>query len=178
MKHLEEEQSYFTNLKKAFKEQKDVPYRKLTMTPERYLRLSYTYQKITDVDELNDFAFISTHDDVRNYYISHNVGIVIAEKLSRNRNRNFKHLLDEPIIEDCIKTDTDDSDMGKRFATDTKISNTIDVNLVNNNRFYTIKIELSPNGMRQLTTLLSIFSAILLAFSIISTILIMVLKNP
>lgn len=177
MKHLEEEQNYIASMKQAFKEQKDIPYRRLTMTPERYLQLSYTYQKITDDEELNDFAYISTHADVRDYYISHNVGIVISEKLTRNRNRNFNHLLDEPIIEDCIKTDIDDDNKGKRFATDTKISNIIDVNLVNNSRTDSLKIELSPKGISQLLRLISMFSLILLAFSTLVSILIATLKN-
>lgn len=177
MKNLDEEQKYISTLKKAFKEQKDIPYRRLSMTPERYLQLSYTYQKITDSDELNDFAYISTHGDVRNYYISHNVGIVIAEKLSRNRSRNFNHLLDEPIIEDCIKTDTDDYNKGKRFATDTKISNIIDVNLVNSSKADSLKIELSPKGMNQLLQLISMFSLILLGFSILTTILIIIARG-
>lgn len=177
MKHLEEEQNYISSLKKAFKEQEDVPYRRLTMSPERYIQLSYTYQKITDVEELNDFAFISTHAEVRDYYISHNIGIVIAEKLSKNRSKNFNYLLDRPILEDCIKTDVDDPNMGKRFSTDTKISNVIDVNLVNNTNSNCFKIELTKKGMNQLTTILSVFSLFLMGLSIISTILIIVAKG-
>ena len=65
-----EEQNYRKQLKAAFEEQKGVEFRKLTMTRERYQQLAYTYCKITDEDEMKDFAYISTHKDVRIYYLS------------------------------------------------------------------------------------------------------------
>ena len=76
-----EEQDYMEQLKAAFEEQKDVKLRRLSMTPERYIQLSYSFQKITDEEEMKDFAYISTHSDVRTYYMSSNTGLVIAEKL-------------------------------------------------------------------------------------------------
>jgi hypothetical protein len=72
---------FMDELKAAFEEQKDVKLRRLSMTPERYIQLSYSFQKITDEEEMKDFAYISTHSDVRTYYMSSNTGLVIAEKL-------------------------------------------------------------------------------------------------
>ena len=76
-----EEQDYMNQLKAAFEEQRGVELRRLSITPERYIKLAYTYQKITDEEELKDFAYISTHPDVKAYYMSSNTGLVIAEKL-------------------------------------------------------------------------------------------------
>ena len=78
-----EEQDYMNQLEAAFDEQRNVAFRRLSMKPERYLQLSYTYQKITDEEEMKDFAYISTHDGVREYYQSHSVGVVLSEKLSK-----------------------------------------------------------------------------------------------
>lgn len=77
-----EEQDYTKQLKAAFEEQKDVELRKLTMTRERYQQLAYTYCKITDEEEMKDFAYISTHEDVRMYYLS-DTNLAILERLDR-----------------------------------------------------------------------------------------------
>lgn len=96
MNYSEEEQKYMKELEAAFKEQKEVSFRRLTMKPERYLQLSYTYQRITDAEEMKDFAYISTHDNVREYYQSHSVGVVLSEKLSKivPKQINIKSKLD------------------------------------------------------------------------------------
>lgn len=75
-----EEQDYTKQLKAAFEEQKDVELRKLTMTRERYQQLAYTYCKITDEEEMKDFAYISTHEDVRMYYLS-DTNLAILERI-------------------------------------------------------------------------------------------------
>lgn len=76
-----EEQDYMNQLKAAFEEQKNVELRELTMTKERYQQLSYTYCKITDDEEMKDFAYISTHEDVRSYYLSDS-NLAILDKIS------------------------------------------------------------------------------------------------
>jgi hypothetical protein len=76
-----EEQDYTKQLKAAFEEQKDVELRNLTMTKERYQQLAYTYCKITDEEEMKDFAYISTHENVRLYYLSDS-NLAILDKIS------------------------------------------------------------------------------------------------
>lgn len=89
-----EEQDYMNRLKTAFEEQKNVELRKLTMTKERYQQLAYTYSKITDEEEIKDFAYISTHDDVRKYYLS-DTNFALVEQLTR--------LVDKKSpLKDCI----------------------------------------------------------------------------
>ena len=75
-----EEQDYMEQLKAAFEAQKNVELRKLTMTRERYQQLAYTYCKITDEEEMKDFAYISTHEDVRMYYLS-DTNLAILERI-------------------------------------------------------------------------------------------------
>lgn len=77
-----EEQDYTKQLKAAFEEQKDVELRKLTMTRERYQQLAYTYCKITDEEEMKDFAYISTHEDVRTYYLS-DTNLALLERIDK-----------------------------------------------------------------------------------------------
>lgn len=89
-----EEQDYMKQLKAAFKEQKDVELRKLSMTKKRYQQLAYTYCKITDEEEMKDFAYISTHEDVRMYYLS-DTNLAILERLDR-----FKFL--KHPLERCV----------------------------------------------------------------------------
>ena len=76
-----EEQDYMEQLKSAFEEQKNVELRKLTMTKDRYQQLAYTYCKITEEEEMKDFAYISTHEDVRLYYLSDS-NLAILDKIS------------------------------------------------------------------------------------------------
>lgn len=77
-----EEQDYMEQLKAAFEEQKDVELRNLTMTKERYQQLAYTYCKIIDEEEMKDFAYISTHEDVRMYYLS-DTNLVLLERIDK-----------------------------------------------------------------------------------------------
>lgn len=81
-----EEQDYMNQLKAAFEEQKNVKLRELSMTRERYQQLSYTYCKITDKEEMKDFAYISTHEDTRKYYLS-DTNLSLIEQINRLVNK-------------------------------------------------------------------------------------------
>lgn len=120
-----EEQDYMKELEAAFKEQREVDFRRLTMNPERYLQLSYTYQKITDLEEMKDFAYISTHDNVREYYQSHSVGVVLSEKLSKivPKQMNVKSKLDScTSYHRWIQGEEPEFCEGRRFQVDSKVS--------------------------------------------------------
>lgn len=95
MKYSEEEQKYMADMEKAFEEQKDVQFRKLSMTKERYQQLAYTYCKITDEEEMKDFAYISTHEDVRLFYLS-DTNLALLERID-----GFK--FPKHPIERCIR---------------------------------------------------------------------------
>lgn len=170
MKHLEEEQDYMKRIKSAFNEQKNIETRKLTMTKERYQQLAYTYCKITDNEELEDFAFISTHEDVRLYYLS-DTNLALLERIDKLK-------LPKNPLDKCIGTRYSwiESDKvreeyisGHSLSTTTHIDHPIKIE--------PIEIELTKKGMNQLATILSVFSLFLLGLSIISTILIMVAKG-
>jgi len=125
MNYSEEEQKYMKELETAFNEQRKVAFRRLSMTPERYLQLSYTYQKITDTEEMKDFAYISTHDGVREYYQSHSIGVVLSEKLSKivPKQINVKSNLDScTSYHRWIQGKEAEFCEGRRLQVDSKVS--------------------------------------------------------
>lgn len=82
MKYSKQDKEYMQKLKEAFADMQEIPFRELKMSKERFSQLSNTYEKISDSEELKDFAFISTHPYVRDYYISSCGNLLLSEKLS------------------------------------------------------------------------------------------------
>ena len=99
-----EEQDYMKRVEAAFSKQKTVQLRKLTMTKERYQQLAYTYCQITDDEELADFAFISTHEGARQYYLS-NTNYAIMEQLAKIANK--KYPLEKCISNGALRVNND-----------------------------------------------------------------------
>jgi hypothetical protein len=98
MKYSKEDKDYMLKLKKAFSDMSEIPFREIKMSKERFCQLSNTYDKIVNEDELKDFAFISTHPCVRDYYISSCGSLLVAEKLSLLMNKiESPESLVEPI---------------------------------------------------------------------------------
>lgn len=144
-----EEQDYMNRLKVAFEEQKTVELRKLTMTKARYQQLAYTYCKITDEEEMNDFAYISTHEDVRAYYLS-DTNLALLERIDK-----FKY--PKNPLNKCIGTRyswiennevREEYISGHSLSTTTRIERPIEVS--------PIRIELTQKCWRQLLLLLSL----------------------
>lgn len=82
MKYSKQDKEYMQKLKEAFADMQEIPFRELKMSKDRFSQLSNTYEKISDSEELKDFAFISTHPYVRDYYISSCGNLLLSEKLS------------------------------------------------------------------------------------------------
>ena len=132
MSYSKEEQEYLAKIQKAFEEQRNVKMRYLAMSKERYQQLAYTYCKITDDEELKDFAYISTHEDVRLYYLS-NTNLALLETISRIK-------LPKNPLGDCIESQS--------LSTNTRIVKPI-------------KIELTDKGFSQLVSVIILSIGIL-----------------
>lgn len=144
-----EEQDYLKRIESAFNEQRNVQLRKLTMTKERYQQLAYTYCKITDNEELADFAFISTHEDVRTYYLS-DTNLALLERISRIK-------IPESHLDKCIGHEycyIDEDKLreeyicGHSLAVHARLDRPISIN--------PIKIELTQRGLKQLLLLFAL----------------------
>ena len=151
-----EEQDYMKQLKAAFEEQKNVELRKLTMTKERYQQLAYTYCKITDEEEMKDFAYISTHEDIRVYYLS-DTNLALLERIDK-----FK--FPKSPLNKCIGTRyswIDNNELreeyisGHSLSTTTRIERPIEVS--------PIRIELTQKCWWQLLSLIALIPSLLLA---------------
>lgn len=97
MNYTEEEKAYVDKLFKMFDEMEQVPFRDVKITKERFVELSNLDCRTDDEEELRDFAFISTHQTIRDYYLSPFGGLLAGEKLeniNKTLNRNLSDLKD------------------------------------------------------------------------------------
>lgn len=165
-----EEQDYMNQLKAAFEEQKNVELRKLTMTKGRYQQLAYTYCKITDEEEMKDFAFISTHEDVRLYYLS-DTNLALLERVDR-----FK--FPKNHLDKCIGKEYSWIEEGKlreeyvcghRFSTNTQIDSPIKVS--------PLRIELTSKGCWQLLWLLVTVPSLVICLLVLTKLLVCLILN-
>lgn len=150
-----EEQDYMEQLEAAFNEQRNVELRKLTMSKERYQQLAYTYCKITDEEEMKDFAYISTHEDIRLYYLS-DTNLAILERIDKFKfpksplnkciGTRYSWVEDNKLQEEYIS--------GHSLSTTTRIERPIEVS--------PIRIELTPKCWRQLLTLIALVPSLLI----------------
>lgn len=83
------DKEYEKFLLETFDKQSDVPFRDLKLSKERYEYLACVSCRTNDRRELDDFAFISTHPIIRQYYLRDtNIPLIesielLSKKMSR-----------------------------------------------------------------------------------------------